>query len=350
VSSRRAAARRLLLAIAVCVALTACAGPAPRPPTSPAQPAGEGAAGGSGTQAPPPATLPEGQAAEWRILADAPFQRIESAVAEHGDAIWVAGGLLASGEATTETWRFTPGDGSWEAGPALPEPLHHAALASSREELYVMGGYVGGSFSAQTDAVLRLAGDAWTPAAPMPSARAAGAAAWDGERVVYGGGVLLGGGLSHEVLSFDGEAWSVIGNLSSPREHLAAASDGEGRTWILGGRMLTLASNTTAVDLVEGEEVRRIAQLPTPRGGVAAFHAPGVGACLTGGEEPARAIDAVECVAADGTVTVLPPLPEPRHGHGAAVIDGVAYILLGGPQPLLTVSATVQALEIGTAD
>ncbi|HEX2222038.1 MAG TPA: hypothetical protein VHK06_05890, partial [Candidatus Limnocylindria bacterium] len=232
----------------------------------------------------------------------------------------------------------------------LPEPLHHAALVSTEDELFLIGGYVGASFSAPTDAVVRLDGDGWTAATALPSARAAGAAAWDGERVVYGGGVLNGGGLAHDVLGFDGQAWTSIGNLSSPREHLAASSDGEGRTWLLGGRMLSLLTNTTTVDLVADAGVRRIAQLPTARGGVAAFHAPELGACLTGGEEPSRAIDAVECVDADGRLTVLPPLAEPRHGHGAAVVDGVAYVLLGGPQPLLTVSPTVQALEVAAAD
>jgi hypothetical protein len=97
---------------------------------------------------------------------------------------------------------------------------------------------------------------------------------------------------------------------------------------------------------VEGDLVARLGTLPTPRGGATAFHHPSAGACLVGGEEPSQAIAAVECMAPDGALTELPPLPVPVHGHGSAVLDGYVYVLFGGPQPLLTVSATVQRMEL----
>ncbi|HEX9635811.1 MAG TPA: hypothetical protein VGB34_10070, partial [Candidatus Limnocylindria bacterium] len=117
-----------------------------------------------------------------------------------------------------------------------------------------------------------------------------------------------------------------------------------GRVWLLGGRQGSLDTNTGAVDLVEGNAVTRIGELGTPRGGAAAFYLAQVGACLAGGEQPDRALDTVECIGSDGSVTTLPPLAVAVHGHGAAVVDSVAYIILGGPEPLLTVSDTIQRL------
>ncbi len=90
-----------------------------------------------------------------------------------------------------------------------------------------------------TAAVRRLddGATAWTDDAPLPEARAAGAAAFDGTRVVYAGGVKPGG-VANEVFARTGDgAWETIGRLPVAREHLAATSDGAGRTFVLGGRV-----------------------------------------------------------------------------------------------------------------
>jgi non-specific serine/threonine protein kinase len=173
----------------------------------------------------------------------------------------------------------------------------------------------------------------------------AGAAAWDGERVVYGGGVGSAG-VSTDVFALVGDAWHEIGDLPRPREHLAATSDGSGTTWILGGRVLSLESNLGDVAVISGNEVRALSATLSRRGGVAAFWAEGLGACLTGGEAPDMAYRTVECVDAEGTITTLPDMTQPRHGHGAAVVGGSAYAVLGGPEPFLTASSTVEALDL----
>ncbi len=224
--------------------------------------------------------------------------------------------------------------------------MHHAALVSDGDRLLLIGGYLGSEFNRPTDLVLVLADDegAWTEGPPLPAARAAGAAAWDGERVVYAGGV--GDGVHADVYGLTGEAWDRIGAMATPREHFAAASDLEGRTWLLGGRASGLDSNMATVELVAGSDITMLDSLPTPRGGVAAFFDPALGACLTGGEAPDRAYTTVECIGADGAITTLPELLEPHHGHGAAVVDGLAYVLLGGPEPMLTASATVEVLSL----
>jgi hypothetical protein len=283
----------------------------------------------------------------WQELDPAPVALIEAAAAGHAGEIWLAGGLEADGSATAGTWRFDPASGSWTPGPSLPEAVHHAALVSTGEELLLIGGYRGSSFSDPRATVLRLlpGGAGWVEDAPLPEERAAGAAAWDGARIIYAGGVRGGGAVSDGVLAWDGERWFALGEMSQPREHLSAASDGAGRVWLLGGRTLTLDTNLGSVEYVEGNLVARVAELPTPRGGAAAFYLPGVGACLAGGEQVSGAYDLVECIGDDLAVVRLPDMPGARHGHAAVIADGAVYVLLGGPEPLLTVSDTVQRLS-----
>lgn len=334
-----------LLALGIVViGLAACA--EALPPTS--EPAPTVRAEGSPAAEPSASGAPESSAdapePAWEILDPAPFERLEMATAAHHGEIWLVGGLNSDGSATDETWRFDPIASAWSEGPRLDGPIHHAAVVSTGDDLYVIGGYEGSSFEGgrATVLVLNAAGDGWDQAPALPGPRAAGGAAWDGSRIVYGGGV--GGGIVSDVLALTDGEWVQLGAMRAPREHLSATSDGEGRVWLLGGRQGSLDTNTGAVDLVEGNVVTRIGELATPRGGAAAFYLEAVGACLAGGEQPDRALDAVECIGSDGAVTMLPPLAVAVHGHGAAVVDGVAYIILGGPQPLLTVSDTIQRL------
>ena len=335
----RAAGSQLAALLAAVIA--GCAAPLPSP--SPSVPSATPHAGPT-----TPASAAEGVAAEWRLLDDAPFARLEMAVASHRGRIWLAGGLTPQGDALSDVAVFDPASGAWSEGPALPAPVHHAALVSDGERLVLVGGYLGSAFNRPTDIVLTLADgdDAWREGVALPEPRAAGAAAWDGSRIVYAGGMAEG--VRREVYALEGDAWEPIGQMAAAREHLAATSDGNGRTWLLGGRVGGLDSNLATVELVEGDAITGQPELPTARGGVAAFFAPGVGACLTGGEAPDRAYTVVECIAADGTVAVLADLVQPHHGHGAAVVEGVAYVLLGGPEPMLTADTTVEALDLAS--
>lgn len=331
----------IVLAAALCVA---CTGPSPSPPS-----AEESASAAPDAASPTPSAdtaTAEPQAA-WQPLLDAPFSRLEMATAAHDDRIWIAGGLDPLGAALDDVAVFDPADATWSDGPALPEALHHTALVSDGERLIVVGGYAGSSFSAPSDRtwILEDGAETWIEGPPLPVARAAGAAAWDGGRVVYGGGVGPGG-VAGDVYALASGAWAEIGALPRPREHLAATGDGAGATWFLGGRVGGLESNLGDVAVVTDSEVRALDATLSPRGGVAAFWAHGLGACLTGGEAPEKAFSLVECVEADGAITSLPDMIQPRHGHGTAVVGTSVYALLGGPQPFLTASATVEALVL----
>ncbi|MCA1588452.1 MAG: hypothetical protein LC744_07320 [Chloroflexi bacterium] len=337
--------RRLPAVGTLAIVLVACADG----PLTTSEPAPTVGVAGTAAADPPASGAPrssaEAPALAWEVLEPAPFERLEMATAAHEGNVWLVGGLNADGSATDETWRFDPSASTWTEGPRLDRAIHHTAVVSTGDELYVIGGYEGNGFNdaRATVLVLNSAGDGWDDGTALPGPRAAGGAAWDGTRLVYGGGV--GVGIVSDVLALTDGEWVQIGAMRAPREHLSATSDGEGRVWLLGGRQGSLDTNTGAVDLVEGNVVTRIGELPTARGGAAAFYLDEVGACLAGGEQPDRALDAVECIGSDGSVATLAPLAVAVHGHGAAVVDGVAYVILGGPQPLLTVSDTIQQLR-----
>ena len=292
----------------------------------------------------PPATTLDGA---WERGADAPDALTEVAVAALDDRIWVAGGLTAEGEGTANVFIYDTTADTWTAGPGLPGPVHHSALVSDGDALWLVGGYAGNGFDAPTEEVWRLdpTADGWVAEELLPEPRGAGAAAWDGSRIVYAGGVGPDG-VSGAVFALEDGAWSQVAQLATPREHLAATSDGDGSVFVLGGRVGGLDANLATADQVQGDTATEIGELPTRRGGVAAFWSPAVGACLVGGESPGGTNGQVECIDVDGDVSVLPALGRPRHGLGAAVVNRVAYVLLGGDQPGLFVSPTVEALEL----
>lgn len=346
--------RTAIVAAAVAAGLVAggCGGgqPTPRPTAAVAAPLLSPA--GSTTR-PSPAgstTLPSpGIGASWTTLAAmAPVPLLEVAVAERAGRIWVAGGLRTDGSASDEVFVFDPPAGTWTSGPKLPEATHHASIVSTPTGLVLVGGYVGNTLTVATATVRRLddGATAWTDDTPLPDARAAGAAAFDGTRIVYAGGVKPGG-IANEVFARIGDgAWQRIGRLPRAREHLAATSDGAGRTFVLGGRVGGLDGNLAIVDLVTGGTVTTLGVLPTPRGGVGAFWWPSLGACLAGGESPGGTNAQVECMDGSGVVAVLPDLGVARHGVGAAVVARTAYVVLGGRQPGLFTSDLSEALAL----
>jgi hypothetical protein len=294
----------------------------------------------------PGRTVAPGEAG-WELGGAAPVALTEVAAAAHDGRIWVAGGLDGDGRAVDQLLVYDPIRNGWGDGPSLPEPVHHSALVSDGDALFLIGGYEGDGFGRPTAAVWRLDDEdagAWTPAEPLPEPRGAGAAGWNGrDSILYGGGVGPGGVSADVFIRQDGD-WRRVAALSRAREHLAATSSGPGSVTFLGGR--DASGNLGTVDLVSAEGVvGRAVDLPTARGGVAAFSADALGACVVGGEGPNGTFGAVECIGATAT-TSLPGLSVPRHGLGAVFLQGRAYALLGGPRPGLTVSDVVEVLDL----
>jgi hypothetical protein len=154
----------------------------------------------------PPARPSSAAAEPWKTVAAAPVSLTEVAVTAHGGLLWVAGGLLADGGASDEVLVFDPTSGTWAKGPRLPVGVHHSALVSTGADLLLVGGTTA---AGPTAAVRRLdvAAGAWLGDVPLLEPRTAGAAAFDGERVVYAGGVGPAG-VQSEVFALQGATWT----------------------------------------------------------------------------------------------------------------------------------------------
>jgi hypothetical protein len=296
---------------------------------------GRGGGAGSATSTAAPGTTTPSQPSQepWEAIAQAPLGLESAGTAVFKGKAWVVGGFDGSRRGRADVLVYDPAKDAWSKGPKLPAAITHAALVATDKELFVIGGYAGSTVEA-VDTVRRLdgTGSRWVDAPSLPVAVGAGAAAWDGRRIVYAGGVGADGKPASSVLAFENGAWRQLGRLSRAREHLAAVSDGKGTTWFLAGEVNVGNAKTVfgTVDAVRGDGVRTVGEVPTARGSVAGFFSPSDGACVGGGRDGGGGLHAeVECVGVDGTTRRLPDLRTPRHGQGMVVIDGSAYALLG---------------------
>ncbi|ONI70383.1 hypothetical protein ALI144C_47865 [Actinosynnema sp. ALI-1.44] len=308
------------MVIASALILSACSTPAPAPaPQALAQ---------------TPSTV---SAATWERAADAPVKLGEVGAAAFKGQIWSAGGFTADQQPTTKVLIFDPATNYWRSGPDTPVAVHHPSMVAAGDKLYLIGGYVaqGGGHDATANVwVLDPAGQSWQAGPPLPEKRAAGAAAWDGKRIVFGGGTFVEGQPRGDVFALENNTWRRLGAFAKAREHLGAATDGNGTVWFLAGR--NTVSPQPDNDVVKGDTVSATTPMPIARGGVAGFYAGEArGGCIAGGEDVNATYSEVQCVNAKGETSNLPNLGTPRHGIGAVVVDNTAYVLLGGAKPNL---------------
>jgi TIR domain/Kelch motif len=273
---------------------------------------------------------PEPASHAWTALQPLPEPPLEAAgVAEYDGRLWVVGGVSArAGRAKLDAVHvYDPGTRTWHDGPRLPEPLSHAALVSTGESLYLLGGL---AKSGSVASVYRLDSPTskWVKDVPLPAARGAGAASWDGSRIIFAGGVGTDGRAKSDVWALEGGRWRTIGSLSRPREKLASATDGFGTVWFIGGRDPNLEQTAFGdVDIVQASSVKPAHGI-APVAGAAAVWWPGAGICVLGGQTEAGFSRAVSCLG--GAATRAPPeLNSGRAGLGAAVLGGSVYVVGG---------------------
>ncbi len=269
----------------------------------------------------------------WTTLAPLPKAVEGAAVAAYDGKVWVAGGISndASRSKLTTVFIYDPSARKWAVGPSLPEPISHAQLVATSWGLYFIGGYIqtGGSRD-----VLMLAKNqsAWVrQSIPLPGARVAGAAAFDGARIIFAGGTRPDGTAADEVWSSTGGAWTLVGRMAHGRQKLAAASNGDGRVWIMGGHDQQTGKKYGEVDVVSEGKMDPTASaaqtIDPPIDSAAAVRVEGAGRCLVGGETPSG-FNSWWCDQ-PGTAAGLPPLQPARAGLGAAVIGTTVYIVGG---------------------
>ena len=306
---------------------------------------------GAQQSSPPPV------AGGWRAGHASPFGVQYAAATVLGGRIWVAGGLIGPKHATTKTEFYDPTLDTWNPGPQLPMALHHAAMVSYRNTLYLIGGFVpqGGNVLGAASArvlVLNKTGTAWLNGPSLHHARAAGAAA-----VVKGKIVVVGGrtGNSQQLVRpteiFDGTSWHDATAIPDPVNHLAAASDGT-YLYAVGGHKITETSSITAVQRFDPATGRwtQLKPMPTPVSGLGAAVVGGQ-LITVGGDNAIAVFNTVQAYdLTTKTWSALPPLPEARTGMGLVTFRNILYSLDGAAKPGHIASTnTVQTLAVPAA-
>jgi len=270
---------------------------------------------------------PSGSSGRWLALPDLPVALEGAAVAPFDGRVWVVGGISAAEgrPILDQVHVYDPGTRAWSTGPSLPVPLYYAGLASTGTQLYLVGGL---SEAGAVDTVYRLDSPTgqWQLDQPLPEARGAGAAAWDGHRLVFGGGVGVNGEAAGDVWALEGGAWRSLGMLQPPREKLATATDQNGTVWFLAGRDPGVAQNAFgAVDVAKTNAVTPAGEVSEVQGPAAVWW-PGHGVCMIGGQAADGFKDDVECL---GGSSGIPDLSAGRAGLGAAVVGDTVFVVGG---------------------
>jgi hypothetical protein len=197
-------------------------------------------------------------------------------------------------------------------------------MVSDGSHLYVLGGF--GADGQAVATVVRLdspTGTWQTDPRSLPGHRGAGAAAWDGKRIVFAGGAEGDGTpVRGDVWALAANQWTAIGQLQAARKHLAGASDGHGTVWFVGGRNAT-GQPSPLMDVVSAHGVKP-GRSVTAITGHAAIGV-GSGFCTVAGATTDGFIGAVQCQPRQS----LPALDPPRDYAGAAVLGDRIYVVGG---------------------
>jgi serine/threonine-protein kinase PknK len=284
-------------------------------------------------------------ASQWRSLPNAPTARLMMAWTVLNDKIWIIGGLRSGAEPLNLVETYDPKTGAWDTGPSLPMPLHHAAAATYRGEVVVLGGATD-ELANGSNKVFALRGGNWVELPSLAHARSAPAAAVAGDKLVVFGG-QNDKKLVPQTEVFDGSSWKDAADMPTPREHLAAASDGT-YVYAIGGRFLSSDKNSAALERFDpaSGSWKKLVGMPTPRGSYGATYIDGR-IVVVGGEEPTQVLNVVEMYdIAEGTWSTLAPMPTPRHAEVVATVGNTIYCIGGANRPTHEGAiATVEALD-----
>ena len=307
----------------------------------------------SSAPSPPPTTTPVPPV--WQKLKTRVQSFSLAGVAAHQNEVWAAGGMDADGK-RDEVLVFNPQTKKWRPGSPLPQPISHAPLVSTGNKLYLLGGLAtkdGISVPLATVYSLNTKnpGGTWVKDADLPAPRYGGAAAWDGQRLVFAGGAETYDPnkprpAAPEIWELRSGKWERIDDVLQPaRDRLAAATDGNGSIWFAGGAELSPPQPESApvpkeiyrdVEVLRGNKVSDSTPIGTAIHSAAAVWTPDTGICVFGGtdgtvlpNQTARPVAKVQCL--EGTDPRWPDLPEDRQNAGAAVIDNTVYVVGSRP-------------------
>ncbi len=266
--------------------------------------------------------------------------RQETAVVSLNEEVYVLGGFDEVADILPLVEVYTPATASWRYAAPLPEPRHHINAAAAGGKLYVLGGLLGHSFSAEGSSwVYDPVADTWSGVEPMPkgSERGGGLTVAIGNKIYVVGGYRLGAVSDVSVYDITADSWQALASQPEPLDHLMGGAVA-GRVFAIGGRDGSIEGIVSRVDVYDpkSDAWAPAAALPTARGGAAAAVIDSLIYVLGGEGNQAASNGVFADVEVYDTTTDswqhLAPMKTPRHGTGAAAVNGVVYVPGGATQ------------------
>ncbi|MFT6407155.1 MAG: hypothetical protein ACJAQ6_000565 [Arenicella sp.] len=290
-------------------------------------------------------------AAAWSRAAPLPIKIQELYPAVHKGKLYVAGGIASKLGVIYFTNNFVsydPVSNQWSQQTPLPEDLHHAALVSTGERLFLVGGFNGGysHIWRMRSQVYEYVEEQWIKRVDLPGPQAEGVvAASNGViHIVAGQSPTAKANnkrsdhsevTTHLMWAADMAAWE-------PAAPIPVACNSATGGW-LGAKMIVTGGRTsngnfdhTHIYDKKEDKWRPAAPLPRPQAGTASVVVDD-GIIVFGGEifTPTAAVfsNVWRYSLTNDQWTALPDLPTPRHGLGAGKIGDQIYLLGGATQP-----------------
>ncbi len=289
----------------------------------------------------------------WSNRASLPLQIQELYPTVHQHRLWVAGGIAqrSPGDLYFESavWSYDPARDEWQAEPSLPEARHHAAMVSTGDDVFVVGGFHGSETGIwqMRDSVLVLRDGAWQSKSAMPEPQAEGVLAHYGSGIVH----LATGQTprssanakradhhaidAHWRWDTGADHWERAAPIPTPRNSATGGWLGK-QLIVTGGRTSEGNLDVTEIYDVREDRWRTAAPLPLPQAGTASVVIDN-SLVVFGGEifkpEPGVFPNVWRYLPDEDRWVALPAMPTPRHGIGAGLLGRTAYVIGGATAP-----------------
>ncbi|WP_390615908.1 Kelch repeat-containing protein [Maricurvus nonylphenolicus] len=293
---------------------------------------------------------------KWQSAQALPLRLQEIYPAAHNGRLYIAGGIAARWGIPYFTNRcisYDPVEDSWREEAELPENLHHAALVSTGERLFLIGGFNGAytHIWKMRSSVYELTESGWQPCGHLPQPQAEGVVskAPDGSVHIVTGQSPLGQANSsrtdhrevkhHYRWDVDNQKqtaqWQQLAPIPTARN---SATGGwvDNQLIITGGR--TAQGNLSATEIYDPDDDRwrKASPLPLPQAGLASVTV-NDGIIVFGGEmfTPKEQVfgNVWRYSLSQDRWTSLPSLPTPRHGLGAVRFNNRIHVVGGATNP-----------------
>ena len=286
----------------------------------------------------------------WRQAAPMPLNVQEIYTAVHHGRLYVAGGIAAKAGVpyfTSAVVSYDPAADSWRDEAELPLSIHHGALVSTGEALFLLGGFHGGytHIWRMVDSVYQLTEQGWQQIGSLPKPLAEGVTTLSPAGTVH---LVTGQTRRAEANSarsdhrevedhwrWDDGRWHTAAPIPTPRN---SATGGwlDGHLVIAGGRTAKGNLNTTEIYDPSTDRWHTARPMPQPQAGTASVvHDNQL--IVFGGEifSPRARVfpDVWRYSLTQDEWQPLPDMVTPRHGLGAGLFGDAAYVVGGATRP-----------------